>query len=287
MKTPPSSAHGSAQTHAANQVIGDETRKELDARLAAAVSFARAAGDITLGYFQSDRFKVETKLDGTAVTTADREAEQHLRKQIAAAFPDDGVLGEEFGEQPGSSGFRWILDPIDGTASFVCGVPLYGTLIGVELGTEVVAGVIHLPAMNEMVYAAAGSGAWHVVGGKEPARARVSKIATLEKSVVCSTGYEYFVREGRPELFAALAAGVGKYRGWSDCYSHVLAATGRVEGVVEPTIRSWDVAPAMIVMREAGGRFTDFSGNESIHTGTSVLSNGLVHEALIEIVRPR
>src|SRR5262249_25088873 len=144
-------------------------------------------GDITLRYFQTTHFKVDTKRDGSPVTTADREAEEHLRGAIAAAFPADSILGEEFGLKEGSSGFKWLLDPIDGTASFVCGVPLYGVLIGIEHDGRVAAGVIHMPALDETVYAARGSGAWHVVRKGDPAPARVSRVAALSQAVVCTT----------------------------------------------------------------------------------------------------
>src|SRR5436309_14340502 len=134
---------------------------DLTSRLDLAVAAAREAGEITLRYFRRDNFRVERKADDSPVTVADREAEQHLRRRIAAAFPDDGILGEELGEQPGTSGYRWILDPIDGTKSFICGVPLYGQLIGIERERRSVVGVINIPALDECVYAAAGQGAWY------------------------------------------------------------------------------------------------------------------------------
>lgn len=253
-------------------------------RLERAIEWARAAGDVTLGYFQTDRFEVETKRDGTAVTTADRAAEETLRSLIEASFPDDGITGEEFGSHDGNSGYRWILDPIDGTASFVCGVPLYGTLVAVMRAETVVAGVIHMPALDEMVYAGAGSGAWHVVRGGAAKRARVSGVKTLAEGVVCVTGWEYFAKTGKEEVVSRLGEAAGKLRGWSDCYAHVLAATGRIEGVVEPLVKVWDVAPAMVVMREAGGLFSDFRGNERVDSGDGILSNGVLHGELLQVV---
>lgn len=274
-------------------------------RLSAALAFAHAAGDITLNYFQTDRFEIDTKRDGTAVTTADREAEQHLRALIAAAFPDDGIIGEEFGDSEGSGGsdFRWILDPIDGTASFVCGVPLYGTLVAVEHRDQIVAGVIHMPALRETVYAGHGGGAWHVTASAnagsvsnaprdnvstDPAyvvrRARVSNVEPLERAVVCITGWEYFARTNREDVLPRLGESAGKLRGWSDCYAHILVATGRAEGVVEPLVKVWDVAPAQVVMRESGGRFTDFAGRELVRSGDGILSNGRVHDELLGTV---
>ncbi|MGE3107884.1 MAG: inositol monophosphatase family protein [Phycisphaerales bacterium] len=253
-------------------------------RLECAVVFARAAGDLTLQYFQSDRFQVHTKRDGTAVTTADRAAEDLLRSLITREFPDDAIVGEEFGERDGTSGFRWILDPIDGTASFVCGVPLYGTLVAVERGNDVVVGVVHMPALDEMVYARAGGGAWHVHARGEAKPARVSGVRSLKDAVVCITGWEYFAKTGRGDFLPKLGTCVGKLRGWSDCYAHVLVATGRVDAVVEPLVHVWDVAPAVVVMREAGGRFSDFSGRESPRSGDGLLSNAQVHSALLDLL---
>ena len=144
-------------------------------RLDVALAAAREAGRLTLEYFLRAGLAVELKADDSPVTVADREAEQALRARISSEFPDDAILGEEFPERPGSSGYRWILDPIDGTKSFIHGVPLYGTLIGVERAGRSVVGVIQLPALDQCVYAAAGQGAWHVAGGGPPQPARVSE----------------------------------------------------------------------------------------------------------------
>ena len=134
---------------------------DLQPRLALAVEAARGAGRVTLEYFRRNDLDVELKCDDTPVTAADRRAELYLRERIAAAFPQDGILGEELAEQPGTSGFRWILDPIDGTKSFIHGVPLYSTLVGVEFEGRSILGVIHVPALDESVYAARGLGAWY------------------------------------------------------------------------------------------------------------------------------
>ena len=143
---------------------------DLSARLKFACDAAQEAGRLTLKYFQRADLQIDLKQDATPVTVADREAEQLLRQRIAASFPDDGVLGEEFGEQSGTSGFRWILDPIDGTKSFIHGVPLYSVLIGVEHEGQSRLGVIHVPALQETAYAAAGQGAWYIRGDQCPHR---------------------------------------------------------------------------------------------------------------------
>ena len=152
---------------------------DLRNRLELALASAREAGRSTLEYFRSADLSVELKRDDSPVTIADRQAEKLLRERIAARFPDDAVLGEEFGEAPGTSGFRWILDPIDGTKSFIHGVPLYGTLVGVEHQGRPVLGVIYMPALDECAYAARGEGSWYTRGESAPQPARVSTRASL------------------------------------------------------------------------------------------------------------
>ena len=150
------------------------TSSETKRRLDAAVATAREAGELILRYYQNPELAVEQKADDSPVTVADREAEQLIRERINLAFPDDAVLGEEFGEQPGTSGWRWILDPVDGTKSFIHGVPLFGTLIGVEKDGRAEVGVCRMPALDEMAYAASGHGCWWQQGDAEPVAARVS-----------------------------------------------------------------------------------------------------------------
>jgi histidinol-phosphatase len=255
-------------------------------RLEAAVAMAHEVGPRADHYFRAGMLTPEAKLDGSPVTIADREAEQELRRAIAAAFPEDGVLGEEFGETRGTSGgggYRWILDPIDGTKSFIRGVPLWGMLIAVEYAGRSVAGVIHMPALDEMVYAREGGGAWHVVHG-EVRPARVSAVDSLGEALVCTTSLSYAMRRHESE-FAALAKVCRSIRGWSDCYAHLLVATGRAEAAIEPLINIWDVAPMIPIMREAGGQYTDWDGNETATSPTGLSSNGCIHEGLLSMLR--
>jgi histidinol-phosphatase len=255
-----------------------------DPRLSLALAAAREAGELTLSYFRRRSFSTEQKRDGSPVTTADREAEQLLRKAVAAAFPDDGFLGEEFGETPSRSGYRWIVDPIDGTTSFVHGVPLWGTLIGVEHRDTMVAGVIHMPALSETVYASADHGAWHLFQGGSPAPARVTTTAQLADAMVCITSLDYFTRNDREDAFFRIARASRSMRGWSDCYSHLLLATGRIDAVVEPGVHPWDMAAALAILPEAGGLCTDWTGRATAMSGHGALSNGLVHGALLEVL---
>src|SRR5688572_7825905 len=193
-------------------------------RLEFAVEAAREAGRLTLDWFNTSALAVERKRDGTPVTAADRAAEKRLLDLIARRFPDDGVLGEEFGETEGASGYRWILDPIDGTKSFVHGVPLYGTLVAVEdlRRREAVVGVIEMPALGsgagggERVYAARGMGAFHSIGNAAPAPARVSAVSRLADAMYVTTSLDYFSAGGVARVMAAMQRACAATRGWSD-----------------------------------------------------------------------
>jgi histidinol phosphatase-like enzyme (inositol monophosphatase family) len=260
---------------------------DLSSRLELAVSAAREAGEITLRYFQRDNFQVETKQDATPVTIADRTAEEHLRSRISAAFSADGILGEEFPELPGTSGYRWILDPIDGTKSFIHGVPLYGTLIGLEYQTRSVVGVIEMPALDERVYAAVGRGAWYVRRGEQPQRARVSACQRLRESLVTSSAVEGFTVTDRLEPLLKLSAAAQLTRTWGDCYGYALVATGRAEVMIDPAMNVWDAAALQPILEEAGGTFTDWNGNPTIHGGEGIATNARVLEEVLGFTRGR
>jgi histidinol phosphatase-like enzyme (inositol monophosphatase family) len=250
-------------------------------RLEAALASARRAGALTLEYFNKGNYTVEQKRDATPVTVADRQAEQLLRADFAALFPDDAVLGEEFPERAGSSGFRWIVDPIDGTKSFICGVPLYGTLIGLEREGRSLLGVIHLPALGETVWGLAGQGAWFQRGGDSPQPARVSSRRTLSESVLCTSEVATFAKRGSAAVYTALEAATRVARTWGDCYGYALVATGRAEVMIDPIMSVWDAAALQPILEAAGGSFTDWQGVATIHSGEGVATNGLVYaEAL-------
>lgn len=260
------------------------TSVDLTARLESAVAFARQAGDFTLTHFQRDDLAVETKADASPVTIADRGAEQLLRSAIAAAFPDDAVLGEEFGEQSGSSGYRWILDPIDGTKSFIRGVPLYGTLIGIERDGRSVVGVIHIPALAETAYAAVGGGAWYVKGNVPPRRAHVSK-KSLSEGLFVTSEVKNFTAVGRADAYDKLQQAARITRSWGDAYGYLLVAVGRAEVMVDPIMNVWDCAALQPVIEEAGGTFTDWQGAPTIHSGNAVATNGVCYEEVMAVTR--
>lgn len=269
------------------QTVTSTDRRAATARLESALAFAREAERVVMRYFGGSGFQVETKRDGSSVTVADREAEETLRGLISEHFPDDGVLGEEFGETPSRSGWRWILDPIDGTASFVHGVPLFGTLIACEHEGRSRAGVIHMPALGETVYASEGGGAWHLPAGRStPVPARVSDVDSIGAAMMCTTSYAYFRDAGLTGALQTAFDRFGKTRGWSDCYAHVLCATGRIDAVLEPVLHPWDIAPMTIIHAEAGGRTTDWKGRPGAYHPTGISTNGRLHEAALEMLAP-
>jgi len=257
----------------------------LNDRLDLAVAAAREAGDITLRYFGTDGYCVERKQDATPVTIADRESELHLRDRISRAFPDDAILGEEFPDRPGTSGFRWILDPIDGTKSFISGVPLYGTLVGVEYDRTSVVGVIHMPGLDEMVYAAKGNGAWHVVNGGAPKPAKVSQKERLSDGLLTYCELRTFHHCGRIEAFHKLEAAAWLTRTWGDCYGYLLVATGRAEAMIDPIMNVWDAGAIQPILEEAGGTFTDWNGTATIHSQEGIGANGKVLAEILTITR--
>jgi histidinol phosphatase-like enzyme (inositol monophosphatase family) len=247
----------------------------LERRVAAMRAVAERAGRLTLTYFQHPALAVEHKPDASPVTEADRACETLIRRTLGAEFPHDGLLGEELGHVPGSSGWDWVIDPIDGTVSFAHGVPLYGVLIGLERvegdARRVVAGTCELPAMRERVWAAQGRGAWWERDGEPAAPARVTAPKPLAQALVGTTGIEYFRRAGR-------------VRGWSDCYALALAATGRCDAVVEPWMNPWDSGPFPVIFEEAGGAFSAWDGTPGIHGRTAVAAHPALHAELLTVI---
>ncbi|MEX2119812.1 MAG: histidinol-phosphatase [Pirellulales bacterium] len=258
---------------------------ELLPRLELALAAAEEAGAITLEFFRRGNYQVELKPDQTPVTVADRKAEQRLRERIEGRFKSDAILGEELPSRDGTSGFRWILDPIDGTKSFVSGVPLYGTLIGVEFDGQSVIGVINLPALGESVYAAAGQGAWCARDGMETRQARVSDKTSLADALFCTSELAAYDGPGRRPALAQLESACRLARTWGDCYGYVLVATGRAELMLDPVVNLWDCAAIQPILEEAGGTFTDWQGHRTMHAGEAVATNGHVLDQVLAITR--
>lgn len=266
----------------------------LPARLEVALAATRRAGRLTLDWFQSRNLSVSKKIDNSPVTEADLAVERLLREELLTAFPDDGFLGEETGLESGRSGFEWVVDPIDGTKSFIRGVPLFATLVGCRRGSEGLIGVILIPALDEIAYATRGGGAWHQRGQAAPESAKVSACSQLDDSLLCSSDFRDFCRRP-PSLDPAGAGGqvrldleeaCGIVRTWGDAYGYLLVATGRAEIMADPLLNPWDAAAVEVVVSEAGGQFTDWTGGADINAGDGVATNGLVHAAVLTALEP-
>ncbi|PIQ26668.1 histidinol phosphate phosphatase [bacterium (Candidatus Blackallbacteria) CG17_big_fil_post_rev_8_21_14_2_50_48_46] len=242
-----------------------------------AMEAAWTAGRQTLGWFNT-RLEIEWKADLSPVTQADREAERSLRRIIHAAFPDHGILGEEYGEQPGTEPVRWILDPIDGTRSFARGIPLYGVQVGVEVQGEPVVGVIYLPVLDQMLAAHQGGGC--TLNGRP---CHVSDVS--EPSQALLIAHDLHLIEARWEGLPHLASEVQNFRNWGDCYSFFQVITGKAEMVIEPRMSVWDNAPLLTLLEEAGGCFSNWQGKRTIHGGEALASNGRFHPYLLEKLR--
>ncbi|OHB80127.1 MAG: histidinol-phosphatase [Planctomycetes bacterium RBG_16_64_10] len=266
----------------------EPNHREIQPRLELARAIAREAGRVTLDFFQRDDLQVDRKADDSPVTAADRQAEQLMRERIRAQFPEDTVLGEESGQTPGSSAYRWVLDPIDGTNTFVAGVPLYTTLVGVLAGQQGVVGVIHAPVLDEMVYAASGCGAWCVRGRAVPRRAQVSAVTRLAEGLFVTTAVASFTQfrtASAQDVYLRLQAAARMTRTWGDGYGYLLVATGRAEVMVDPALNLWDAAPVQTILEEAGGTFTDWQGRATVHGGDGIGTNGRVHDEVLRLVR--
>jgi myo-inositol-1(or 4)-monophosphatase len=241
-----------------------------------ATSLAHEAGDVTLRYF-GGVVEHDPKLDGSPVTIADRQAEELMRARIEERYPGHAILGEEYGQSNEGARIRWILDPIDATRSFMRGVPLYGVLIGIEVEGESAVGVAHFPPLRETVAAGTGLGCtWN----ERPCR--VSGIRELSRSVVCTTDVEPLLSGSLGGGWRRLQQRAAFTRTWGDCYGHALVATGRIEAQVDPVMASWDAGPFLTIITEAGGRFTTLGGEATLHGGSGVSSNGLIHDAVLE-----
>jgi histidinol-phosphatase len=254
-------------------------KNELNELLEFAVDLGRGAGEITLKYFRKQP-QTSTKSDGSFITIADREAESYLRRRIAEAFPEDGILGEEEGELQGRSGRRWILDPIDGTFAFVHGVPFYGVLIALEIEGELTVGVVNIPALGELVSAAKGVGCF--LNGE---RVRVSSTAALEDALLLCTDFSACARYGFGQAAELLQARAKTSRTWGDCYGYVLVATGRAEVMLDPVVNLWDCAALLPIMEEAGGTFTDWRGKRTAAGGNAVATNRVLFDEVMRVIR--
>jgi histidinol-phosphatase len=242
-----------------------------------AMEMADAADIITIRHFRSVDLMVDTKPDLTPVTEADRAVESAIAERLAFARPDQALVGEEFGTRGSKSArARWIVDPIDGTKNYVRGIPVFATLLALEVDGEITAGVASAPALGRRWYAARGEGAF--VDGE---RIGVSAVSSLADAHLSHSGLEGWGAVGRLAQLCDLARECGRSRGFGDFWQHMLVAQGSVDVAVEPEVQLWDLAALQVIVEEAGGRFSDLAGTRTAAGGNVVSSNGLIHEQVL------
>jgi len=253
----------------------------MDTLLSTAIEAAKAAGDIALHYFRTN-LTIEIKADRTPVTRADRECEAKIVEILRSHFPRHGFLGEELGEHAGAVNSRWIIDPIDGTKNFIRGIPFFATLLALEEEGDITTGVMYAPATNDLLYARKGHGTF--VNGRQ---VHVSDIGNLNEAMLVHGGLKDLKVRPCWQSFLRLVEATARQRGFGDALGHSVVICGQAEVALEPEIKPWDVAATKILVTEAGGRYSDFAGTSSIYTGSAVISNGRVHDTVIDILQNR
>ena len=257
---------------------------QLQSRLEFALEASLQAADLILRHFRSDDLQVQFKADDSPVTLADRGAEELLRAAIMAEFPGDGILGEELGTLESATGYRWILDPIDGTKAFVHGVEQFGTLIGMQYQQQTVLGVCRFPALDEVIYAVQGQGTWRRTRGAERVRCRVSATQHLSEALFCYTEIDSWSDVDGLDRLQRMCAAVRVSRGWGDCYGHALVASGRADLMIDPIMSPWDAAALLPIVQEAGGHFIGWNGHACIDAGNGISVNGFLKDAVFNVL---
>jgi histidinol-phosphatase len=264
------------------------SEEELDAWLAFALACCDEADELALQYFRRD-LVIETKPDRTFVTEADQAIERRIRERIAQAYPGHGLVGEEYGTEAGLGSVSWYIDPIDGTHNFMRGVPLFGTLLGVEANGEPQVGVMSAPSLGGRWFARRGGGAWAVASVGPDAgtrrRIRVSRVTKMADAHVLYGSAHEIAESGAAPGFPRLIADVWRDRGFGDFWGYALVAEGAAEAMIEVGPKSWDLAAPLVIVEEAGGRLTDLEGRRSIHSGTVLATNGLLHDEVLARLR--
>ncbi|MWV49397.1 histidinol-phosphatase [Rathayibacter sp. VKM Ac-2803] len=258
----------------------------LDDDLRLALRLADAADAISRERFRALDLVVTTKPDHTPVTDADRAVEEAIRGLLDAERPDDSILGEEFGTSGGDPRRQWILDPIDGTAHFLRGVPIWATLISLAVDGVPVVGVVSSPALGKRWWAATGSGAW-VLDGAEPRRIRVSQVADLADATFSYNSIQQWDGAGRLEQLLELARSVFRDRAYGDAWAYMLVAEGLIDGAGEFDVKPYDLAALVPIVEEAGGRFTSVDGEPGPWHGSALATNGVLHDTVLRIAARR
>ncbi|WP_445169397.1 histidinol-phosphatase [Mycolicibacterium sp. Dal123E01] len=254
---------------------------DVQADLSVALELADRADVITLDRFGALDLRIDTKPDLTPVTDADEAVEAELRAILSRERPDDAVLGEEYGGTAVFEGRQWVIDPIDGTKNFVRGVPVWASLIALLQDGVPVVGVVSAPALNRRWWAGHGSGAFTSIGSAAPRELTVSGVADLGSASLSFSSLSGWADRGLREQFIELTDAVWRVRAYGDFFSYCLVAEGAVDIAAEPEVKLWDLAPLDILVREAGGSFTDLSGQPGPHGGHAVATNGRLHDATL------
>jgi histidinol-phosphatase len=262
--------------------------------LAVALTLAAEADLISIDRYRAQDLEVQLKPDSTEVTDGDTRVERMIRDHLASARPDDAILGEEFGDSavdaaagdPNASR-KWVIDPIDGTANFVRGVPIWGTLISLVVDGVPEVGVVSAPALSRRWWAATGHGAWLQVHGEPARRIHVSVIDDLAAATLSYNSLKGWDDEGRTEQLLALSRAVGRTRAFGDLWSYMLLAEGAIDIAGEFDLKPWDIAALVPIVREAGGRVTAMDGSDSIDAGSLLATNGALHDGVLAAVALR
>jgi histidinol phosphatase-like enzyme (inositol monophosphatase family) len=255
-------------------------------RLEFARKIIKVAADISTKYFYSPSdYSIENKPDSSPVTNADLEIEQYLRQEINTNFPQDSILGEEFETITGTNNIKWLIDPIDGTKSFIHGVPLYSILIGIDCGGVNIGGVICLPALGELLWAGKNIGTWHESPhNKNPIKTNVSTCNNIKNATFLTSEITTYDKIKKRYCYEELEKQTQLTRTWGDAFGYFLVATGKADIMVDPIMSDWDAGPLMIILEEAGGKFTDWKGNRNSYKNEGVATNGILHNLTLEIL---
>jgi len=252
-------------------------KQELDNFKSFSKYLADKSGEIIKNYFRTD-FSIESKQDLSPVTIADKKSEETMREIIMKEFPDHGIIGEEFGEHNKNADYKWILDPIDGTKSFICGAVAFGTLIALTKNGEPVLGVINQPILDEFLF---GDNSTAELNGRAVKLRACNKI---EDSVLVTTDYLNIEKYQNIKKFQELIKKVKLYRGWGDCYGYYLLATGYADIMIDPIMSPWDLLPLIPIIKGAGGVITDYKGNDAINGKSAVAASTQIHKEVISIL---
>ncbi|OQW52182.1 MAG: hypothetical protein A4S09_09285 [Proteobacteria bacterium SG_bin7] len=259
---------------------------DLKKRVDFTLEVARNAGNIAATYYGTNKLNTEFKSDESPVTVADRACEKFIRERIEKVFPEDGIVGEEFGVKKGTSGLNWYIDPIDGTQSFVTGVPFFATMIAIETERDSIMGVVHFPILNETVFAYTGGGTWWKRHNTEKfERTFVTKTSSLSLARITSSSINYWKQTKREEILFDISKKVKWVHGWGDSFGQILVATGRLDLTLDPLMYDWDSMPLKPLVEEAGGIFSDFGGNRDPFGRSAFSCNPVLHEEVLKIIK--